>query len=227
MPRNKPEPAKAGFSIETESSSSSSNDTLELLQKKKTATEDESFDIIRRANKGLGGTLKTSADTSKSLKHQGHSLETAASKKKKVRDIVTHSEVTVRDIKRSGHILDFSNSFFDSIACLFSAERREKARVEAQAKEEEAKATSQESHSTDEDVDNHSEIEQLEESDPDDDVDAELEKTLAGLQALRKDVKSQTHHIKAQAHATKEMAILDKDTNKRAKSLTKKIKKLD
>ncbi|KAI5188686.1 hypothetical protein NECID01_0299 [Nematocida sp. AWRm77] len=217
------------------SSSSSSNDSLRELKKKKEETDEDAFQIIRGANRNLGSALKTSQDTSKTLKKQGEELKTSLKQKKNIRETIGKSEVRTRDIKRAGHLVDLNNSWFDAIKSFFSSKRRHEEKVTQEAREEEAKYKAEEkkaqaiedtSFSESEDVNNQEEIDALEET-GEEDVDAELEKTLMGLQALRKDVRSQTQRIKAQTHASKEMKILDKDTKKRTKDLTEKVKKLE
>lgn len=216
------------------SSSSSSNDSLIALRRKKEETDEDAFQIIHGANKNLGGALKTSQDTTKTLKRHGRNLKKSLKRKKNIRQTIGKSEVRTRDTERAGHLVDLHTGWFDSIKNFFSSKRRHEAQVSKEAAAEEKKAQAAEStaeaieeSAVDEsDADSHAqEIAALTDS-GEEDVDAELEKTLVGLQALRKDVRSQTQRIKAQTHATKEMKLIDKDTQTRTKKLTEKVKKL-
>lgn len=198
-----------------EDTSTSSNDEV---------VDDDLFDIIRTANKGLAGSIKTSKDTTKTLKNQGKKLTKSVKKKKKIKKSIGKDEETVRSINRSGNLVVVKSSIFDKIRNFFSLKKRHEAAVDREIEGEEEKAEEydqSEESSTDSEV-----IEDLEETDSSENVDNELEKTLVGLQSLRRNVHAQTRKIKAQTHAAEEMKIIDTDTSKRSKDLTKQIKKI-
>ncbi|KAI5184426.1 hypothetical protein NEHOM01_0171 [Nematocida homosporus] len=211
---------------DSSSSSTSSNDTLELLASRKENDANDAFKIVKGANRALGGALRTSHKTTKSLAKQDEVLTDTLKRKKGIRKTIETNEERVVQIGRSGHLVSFGNRFFDAIGDFFTGRRRAISAVDKAATDEEEKAQKDERLAADDGVDEKAAAEALEASGEEGDVDAELEKTLIGLKTLRKGVKSQTKRIRAQTHATKEMVIMDKDTNKRTKSLTKKIKKL-
>lgn len=229
MPESSGKTKKSYLSFaDTGSSSSSSNDSVRDLEVKKQAVEAESLSILTRANKNLGKSLQTSADTTKSLDVQGKKLEGVLHKKKETRKIVAASETKATGIKRSGRIFDFSNRFFDSVANFFSLGRRRAHKAEQEAKKEEQKTKhlgEQAAVEKEKQEGSKQAAKSLQEENGEG-VDAQLEQTLSGLKTLRAGVRSQTQKIKAQRHATKEMQILDKDTKGRTAKLTERVKKL-
>ncbi|KAI5171377.1 hypothetical protein NEFER03_0736 [Nematocida sp. LUAm3] len=215
----------------TDASSSSSNDALASLSKVKEDTSNESIDILRGANKSLGGALRKTKETSKSLNKQGSTIHTTVKKKKNIRKIVGATEEKTVSIKRSGRILDFSNRFFDGITSFFSGKKRKIAAIDKKAEKEgkSAEMYEEQAEGTESSLDPEQydkEISQLEDSGGTTNADEELEKMLGGLKALDKGVRSQTKKIKSQTHATKQMKILDKDTKKRTDEVTERVKNL-
>ncbi|KAH9386228.1 uncharacterized protein NEMAJ01_1124 [Nematocida major] len=216
---NTPKGTAASFH---EDSSTSSNDKV---------VEDDLLDTLKQANKGLAGSIRTSHDTTKALKTQGKKLNRSLKAKKRIRKKVGEDEEITQRIKKEENIIVVKSSFLDKVKNFFSGKTWHENKVNSEAENEEKKAMLSESadessglYSTD--SSDGSVVDQLEDSGSGDDVDDQLEKTLAGLQSLRQNVHSQTQRIKAQTHAAKEMEILDKDTASRAKKLSKDVKSL-
>ncbi|KAI5191321.1 hypothetical protein NEMIN01_1480 [Nematocida minor] len=202
-----------------EDSSTSSNDRVE---------EDGLLDMLKGANKGLAGSLKTSKDTTKTLKSQGKKLDRSLKKKKKIRKSIDEDEKITQKINSESHLIMLKGKFFDSVRNFFSSNKKHNEAVDKAAQEEEDKAKEDRASEDDSFSSEDEEIEKrLEETDSDASIDDELEKTLAGLQSLRRSVHSQTQRIKSQTHATKEMRILDKDTVERSKKLKEEVKKIN
>ncbi|KAI5133910.1 hypothetical protein NEAUS06_0814 [Nematocida ausubeli] len=200
---------------EKEDSSTSSNNEVD---------HDDLFDIIKKANKGLAGSVRTSKDTTKTLTKQGHSLKKSLHKKKNIRESIGKDEKTVQNINAEGHVVVVKSSFFDKVKGFFSGKTWHEEAVNQSAEKEEKKA---EKYSDEEEDDEFSSEESRVAEDLEStgsDVSDELEKTLAGLQSLRRSVHFQTQKIKSQRHAAKEMQILDKDTTERAKQLEEEAK---
>ncbi|KAI5183795.1 hypothetical protein NEIRO03_1367 [Nematocida sp. AWRm78] len=203
---------------DSEDSSTSSNDRVE---------NSDLFDIIKKANKGLAGSIRTSKDTTKTLDKQGKSLNKSLHKKKSIRKRVGKDEDLVRNINAEGNIVVIKSSFLDRLRNFFSPQKWHEASVDQSAKREEERAEECSKDEESDELSSEDEIaDDLENTGSDEDVDAELEKTLTGLQSLRRSVHFQTQKIKSQRHAAKEMQLLDEDTSKRAKKLEEETKKI-
>lgn len=215
-PGTEEESRKEAFS---EDSSTSSNDRIR---------EDDILAELRGANKGLSGSIRKSKDTTKALKKQGKKLKSSLKKKKKIRGTVGKDEKLTTLIEEESSIFMIKNKIINGIKNLFSFKKAKDSAVTKAAQKEEGKAEEYSENISEDEADQTSSIEKkLEETDSDASVDDELEKTLAGLQSLRRHFKSQTQRIKSQTHAAKEMQTLDKNTIERSDTLTKRVKKIE
>lgn len=222
---------------EGSSESSSSNDEVQLEAGPELGGEDKaradelkkgSLQTLGSVKKELAHTLEVSRDTSKELGAQEAKLGEIKQSKKKVGEIITEGETQEREIRRAGKLVNFSNRLVDGVKYLFSSKRQKSKELHAKLGKEEARTKEiRGADAAEESSGAEKEAGDAGGGEVKDDVDEELAGTLSYLQRLRKDVKGQNKQIRTQSHMLKEMEVLDKDTSRRSKELTKKINKLE